>query len=161
MFRRRSQARALLAARLRCIPWPSTLPSPARAPLASSLMPLSFCSFRRFQKSGHLILTQTLGSPIQGPQNRNPLIYGNSHGFCIAGLFRATETVNSACSTGFFQNPKADATHNHWGSSMMSDAPDAKKSGDVKVTVPMVNVVQLRLCLSFTCAVWVSVPVSE
>ena len=27
---------------------------------------------------------------------------------------------------------------------MMSDAPDAKKSGDVKVTVPMLNVVQLQ-----------------
>ena len=26
---------------------------------------------------------------------------------------------------------------------MMSDAPDAVKSGDVKVTVPMINVVQL------------------
>jgi len=43
--------------------------------------------------------------------------------------------------TSFFID--ADATHNHWGSSMMSDAPDAKKSGDVKVTVPMLNVVQL------------------
>ena len=43
--------------------------------------------------------------------------------------------------TSFFIDK--DATHNHWGSSMMSDAPDAVKSGDVKVTVPMINVVQL------------------
>ncbi|CAE7329380.1 unnamed protein product [Symbiodinium natans] len=43
--------------------------------------------------------------------------------------------------TSFFIDK--DATHNHWGSSMMSDAPDAVKSGEVKVTVPMTNVVQL------------------
>mmetsp|Transcript_49862 Transcript_49862/g.93293 ORF Transcript_49862/g.93293 Transcript_49862/m.93293 type:complete len:258 (+) Transcript_49862:50-823(+) len=43
--------------------------------------------------------------------------------------------------TSFFID--ADASHNHWGSSLMSDAPDAVKSGEVKVTVPMVNVVQL------------------
>mmetsp|Transcript_21229 Transcript_21229/g.39933 ORF Transcript_21229/g.39933 Transcript_21229/m.39933 type:complete len:256 (+) Transcript_21229:97-864(+) len=43
--------------------------------------------------------------------------------------------------TSFFIDK--DASHNHWGSSMMSDAPDAVKSGKVKVTVPMTNIVQL------------------
>eukprot|EP00931_Biecheleriopsis_adriatica_P059953 TRINITY_DN35957_c0_g1_i1.p1 TRINITY_DN35957_c0_g1~~TRINITY_DN35957_c0_g1_i1.p1 ORF type:complete len:259 (-),score=60.28 TRINITY_DN35957_c0_g1_i1:45-821(-) len=36
-----------------------------------------------------------------------------------------------------------DATMNHWGSSLDSSSPDALKSGQVKVTVPMMNVVKL------------------
>mmetsp|Transcript_128505 Transcript_128505/g.181254 ORF Transcript_128505/g.181254 Transcript_128505/m.181254 type:complete len:258 (-) Transcript_128505:53-826(-) len=43
--------------------------------------------------------------------------------------------------TSFFID--VDASHNHWGSSLFSDAPDAVKSGKVKVTVPMVNIIQL------------------
>ena len=33
-----------------------------------------------------------------------------------------------------------DASHNHWGSSLYGDAPDAVKSGKVKVTVPRLAV---------------------
>jgi len=40
-------------------------------------------------------------------------------------------------------NIDMDKTHNQWGSSLMDDAPDAKKSGNVKVTVPMINVAKL------------------
>lgn len=43
--------------------------------------------------------------------------------------------------TSFFID--MDKAHNQWGSSLMKDAPDAKKSGNVKVTVPMLNVAKL------------------
>lgn len=37
----------------------------------------------------------------------------------------------------------ADPTHNHWGSSMSSNAPDAIKSGQQKVSVPTMNIIRL------------------
>jgi len=43
--------------------------------------------------------------------------------------------------TSFFID--TDPTHNHWGSSMSSEAPDAVKSGKQEVTVPTINVMQL------------------
>lgn len=43
--------------------------------------------------------------------------------------------------TSFFID--TDPTHNHWGSSMSSEHPDAVRSGKQKVTVPTLNVAEL------------------
>jgi FkbM family methyltransferase len=53
-----------------------------------------------------------------------------------------TSTAAFTCqgTTSFFIDQ--DPTHNHWGSSMSASAPDAK-AGQVKVTVPTTNVIQL------------------
>lgn len=52
-----------------------------------------------------------------------------------------TAAFTCAATTSFYIDK--DPTHNHWGSSLSPDAPDAAASGDVKVTVPTYNVNQL------------------
>jgi len=60
---------------------------------------------------------------------------GQVHSFAEHAAFGCEGT------TSFFLDK--DDTHNNWGSSMDSNSPDAVKSGQVKVTVPMLNVVKL------------------
>lgn len=55
--------------------------------------------------------------------------------------FADTAAFTCEAQTSFFID--TDASHNHWGSSLNENAPDALKSGKKKVTVPMINVVQL------------------
>eukprot|EP00933_Yihiella_yeosuensis_P067526 TRINITY_DN723_c0_g1_i1.p1 TRINITY_DN723_c0_g1~~TRINITY_DN723_c0_g1_i1.p1 ORF type:complete len:256 (-),score=72.54 TRINITY_DN723_c0_g1_i1:241-1008(-) len=61
----------------------------------------------------------------------------------IPGVHALADTAAFSCvgQTSFFID--TDATHNHWGSSMSEEAPDAVKSGKKKVTVPTINVAQL------------------
>lgn len=53
----------------------------------------------------------------------------------------STAAYDCVAETSFYID--ADPTHNHWGSSMSEDAPDAVRSGKQKVTVPTINVIQL------------------
>lgn len=53
----------------------------------------------------------------------------------------STAAYDCKASTSFFID--TDPTHNHWGSSMSEQAPDAVRSGKVKVTVPTINVNKL------------------
>jgi FkbM family methyltransferase len=71
-------------------------------------------------------------SPIKKLQQQYP---GRVHSMASTAAFMCQGE------TSFFID--ADPTHNHWGSSMSSESPDAIKSGKQKVTVPTVNVVQL------------------
>lgn len=61
----------------------------------------------------------------------------------IPGVHSYAETAAYSCAgtTSFYID--TDKTHNHWGSSMSSQADDVVKSGKRKVTVPTVNVAQL------------------
>jgi len=71
-------------------------------------------------------------------------------------VMSSTAAYSCVGQTSFYID--ADPTHNHWGSSMSGEAPDAIKSGKQKVTVPTVNVVQL-IAESVSPADWVMLKV--
>jgi len=70
--------------------------------------------------------------------------------------FADTAAFTCEAETSFFID--TDPKHNHWGSSLSEDAEDVVKSGKKKVTVPMINVVQL-IAETVTPADWVMLKV--